>query len=166
MYDHSSLDRENGVFARWDEGKAHLFMRAPGGRGEGWFRRGSKMPVLASFQRPTPADGAFTEDWGRCVPGTGFQVGSLRWQSGLVHLAFRRVRWPTVEGRPDWDPPKPTLWQRIGPAPTLPRSSSTPNLWRRFVQWWQPKPEPMKRIEPVVDRVRLPPAVTRYPAPK
>lgn len=107
MYDHSTIDRANGVFARWDAGKAHLFMRAPGGYCFGWFPAGRAVPVLASFRRPTAEDGERTEEWGRCIPGLGFQTGVLRWESGLVHAVFRRVRWPAVEGRPDWEPPLP-----------------------------------------------------------
>jgi hypothetical protein len=104
MYDHSTLDHERGVFARWDVGKAHLFMREPGGWCYGYFQKGSKMPVLASFRKPTREDGERTECWGGVVPGTSFQLGHIRWESGLVHLAFRRVRWPSVDGRSDWEP--------------------------------------------------------------
>jgi hypothetical protein len=166
VYDHSTLDRDNGIFARWDEGTAHLFMRGPGGWVYGYFPKGSKMPVFASFRRPTPEDGACTEHWAGCVPGTGFQIGQIRYESGLVHVCLRRVRWPTVEGRPDWQPPMPSLWQRIGPVPTLPRSLLKPSLWRRLMQWWQPKPVLAKRIEPVVHLDSLSAAVTRYPTPK
>jgi hypothetical protein len=103
------LDRARGIFAVWDDDKTSEFMRVPGGMGFGYFPKGSKMPVLASYRRPTAEDGKFTAHWGGCVPGTGFQVGYWQWESGLVHVGFRRVQWPTIEGRPDWEPPVTTI---------------------------------------------------------
>lgn len=120
MYGHSRLNLARGIFAEWDEGKAHAFMAEPGNMGFGYFPKGVKIPVLASFRRPTAEDGEFTAHWGGCVPGTGFQVGYWRWESGLVHTGFRRVQWPHVAGREPWLPPDPTIAERF---------------WRRLKSW-------------------------------
>ncbi|MCZ8320306.1 MAG: hypothetical protein O9296_01810 [Novosphingobium sp.] len=96
------------VVREWSKDAALRLIAAPGGACFGFVRKDpNALPILASFTRPTAADGKMTEEWGRVVPGTGLQIGVWRWESGLRWAVYRHVQWPHVAGREPWSPPLP-----------------------------------------------------------